>query len=181
MAHVFLLTGLSGAGKTTLAEGLLKRLGGSSQFVLLDGDAMRRGICSDLCFTPKDRAENIRRCGEMAKLLADQGISSILAVIAPYEDLRASLARIIGDKLRIIHVSCPLEVCINRDPKKNYQRALAGQMQNYTGIADAYEIPKEPHLVIETHRHDIEACLDRLEQFVLGAKEQGNGGQAAAN
>ncbi len=172
MAKIFLLTGLSGAGKTTLASGLQARLANEEPFILLDGDAMRKGVCSDLGFSAQDRAENIRRCGEMAKLLASQGVNVLLAVIAPYEELRRNLARIIRsgqadtDALRIIHVACPLEVCIARDPKKNYQKALAGAMSNYTGIADIYEPPQKPDFVIETSRQTVAQSLDRLEEYV---------------
>lgn len=167
MAKVFLLTGLSGAGKTTLAEGLLARMAGKKVFAMLDGDAMRKGVCSDLGFGAADRAENIRRCGEMARLLAAQKINVLLAIIAPYNTLRENLARILGrDNLRVIHVSCPLEVCIQRDPKKNYQKAIAGVMRGYTGIADIYEPPAHADLVIETNNMPVNVCLDALEEFV---------------
>lgn len=166
MAKVFLLTGLSGAGKTTLATKLLKTDLGSP-FVLLDGDEMRKGMCSDLGFSAKDRAENIRRMGEMAKLLAAQGYNVLIAAIAPYESLRQSLASIVGNEnLKIIHIACPLEVCIRRDPKCNYQKALAGFLPNYTGVADIYETPAHPHLVLRTHEDDLESCHRKLCEFV---------------
>lgn len=149
MANAFLLTGLSGAGKTTLAESVLKKL--PHNFVFLDGDAMRKGLNSDLGFDAPDREENIRRCAEITRLLLDQGFNVLIAVIAPYESLRRKLREIVGD-LCIIHVDCPLEVCIKRDPKQNYKKAFAGYISGYTGIHDRYENPVNPDLHILTSR-----------------------------
>lgn len=166
MANVFLLTGLSGAGKTTLANALCKILKEKTPCVLIDGDEMRSGVCSDLGFSPADREENIRRCGEFAKLLAEQGVTAILAVIAPYRKLRDNLKNIIGaDNLHIIHVDCPLETCIQRDPKKNYRKAASGELANYTGVADKYEIPADPDLVIHTDTETREESVKKLADF----------------
>lgn len=168
MPKSFLLTGLSGAGKTTLSKKVQELLQNQVDLVLIDGDEMRHGINSDLGFSRKDREENIRRCGEMAKLLASQGKSTLLALIAPYDSLRIRLQEILGpDSMRIIHVSCPLEICISRDPKANYRKALSGHIQNYTGIADSYEIPANAHLVIETHKTPIEDCAKQIGDFIL--------------
>lgn len=167
MARSFLLTGLSGAGKTTLAQMAQKHLQNEVDLLVLDGDEMRKGLNADLGFSPEHRKENIRRCGEMAKLLARQNKSTILAVIAPYETLRAELGNILGPELlRIVHVNCPLEICIRRDPKKNYQKAITGNIRNYTGIADIYEPPADADLVLNTHRNTPEECLAALVKFI---------------
>lgn len=166
MAKVFLLTGLSGAGKTTLAAALAKELG-KNACVMLDGDEMRKGVCSDLGFSPEDRRENIRRCGEIAKALADQDFTVVLSFIAPYENLRENLKQIIGaERFYTIHLDCPLEVCISRDPKKNYKLVSEGKIKNYTGIGDAYECPAAPDLVIHTASETEEKSLAKLLKFV---------------
>lgn len=171
---VFLLTGLSGAGKTTLATALLQTLSREGRgsvpghdFVFLDGDILRHGLCSDLGYTPEARKENIRRAGEMAKLLSSQGYHVLMAFIAPYETVRRQLADIAGqENLRVVHVSCPLEVCIIRDPKRHYQKALLGRMANYTGIADVYEAPENAHLTLKTNEQSLEQCVRELREFV---------------
>ncbi len=165
MSKVFLLTGLSGAGKTTLAKALNPRL--RKPCVILDGDEMRKGACADLGFSPEDREENIRRLGEFAKILSDQGFPVILAVIAPYEKLRKNLKVIIGpDNLKTIHNNCSLDVCMERDPKQNYQKAKAGALKNYTRLGDIYEIPESPDLVINTACESLDESLEKLVHFV---------------
>lgn len=163
MSNIFLLTGLSGAGKTTLAKGLCCSL---PNCILLDGDEIRKGLCNDLGFTSADREENIRRCGELAKLLANQGATVILAMIAPYQKARDNLKQIVGSKnLHIIHIDCPLEICIERDPKHNYKKAREGLLKNYTGLGDQYEVPLKPDLVINTNMETPEQSLATLVQF----------------
>lgn len=166
MAKVFLFSGLSGAGKTTLAQGARDMLG-QGAWVVLDGDAMRRGLNRDLGFSRADREENIRRLGEIAVCLAEQGINVILAVIAPYESLRRNLAQIVGpDRLRVVFVACPLEECMRRDPKHNYAAARSGKIENYTGLQDGYEEPREPDLVIRTDETPLEDCLKALTGYL---------------
>ena len=167
MAQVFLLTGLSGAGKTTLAEAVCRDLRKLQPCVLLDGDELRKSLCRDLGFSPQDREENIRRCGEIAKILSRQGITVIMAVIAPYQKIRDNLKEIIGaDNLHVIHVDCPLDICIERDPKNNYKKALQGQLKNYTGIADAYEAPVQPDLRLQTSQESQDASAAKLLRFI---------------
>lgn len=170
MPKVFLLTGLSGAGKTTIAEGLLQKMAPAHDFILLDGDIVRKGLCADLGFTPEDRTENMRRMAEMAKLLLDQGWNVVIAAIAPRTAARENLARIVGkDNLHVIHVACPLEICIARDPKGNYKKAMAGCLPGYTGIGDIYEMPDAPDLILETNQISIEESVGQLRKFVANA------------
>lgn len=169
MAKVFLLTGLSGAGKTTLATALQKNLQARMPCALLDGDQMRGGINRDLGFSAADRAENLRRCGEIAKLLADQGITVILALIAPYQKLRDDLKELIGaDRFHVIHVDCPLEICMLRDPKKNYKKAKNGGIANYTGLGDCYETPGQPDLLVQTSRECQADSIGKVVNFAIG-------------
>lgn len=167
MSQVFLLTGLSGAGKTTLAEVVCNDLRKRMPCVLLDGDELRKSLCKDLGFSPQDREENIRRCGEIAKILSQQGVTVVMAVIAPYQKIRDNLKETIGpDKFHIVHVDCPLEICIERDPKNNYKKALQGQLKNYTGIADAYEAPVKPDLKLQTSQESRDASAAKLLKFI---------------
>lgn len=163
---IFLFTGLSGAGKTTLAKAVAARLGAKNRLVVLDGDVLRSGVCSDLGFSEKDRLENLRRSGEIARLLAGQGINVIMAMIAPYEQARMSLLQNNPDNFYIVHVRCPLEICILRDPRKNYQKALGGHIQGYTGLGAPYEQPLNPHLQIDTGQMTIADCVDALCRFM---------------
>ena len=150
-----------------MASALRDAISEHNPCALLDGDEMRKGVCRELGFSPEDRAENIRRCGEIAKLLLAQGITVILAVIAPYQKLRDNLKELIGaENLYTVFVDCPVEVCIQRDPKKNYRKAYYGQLKNYTGIGDAYEIPENPDLIIRTHLESREESLKKLLEFI---------------
>ena len=166
MSKVFLLTGLSGAGKTTLAQAMRERLGNKACAVL-DGDEMRKGLCKDLGFSRADREENIRRCGELAKVLSDQGLVVLMAMIAPYAKLREVLKNIVGeDRLHIIYVDCPLETCMQRDPKKNYKKVRDGALKNYTGIDDAYEAPEFPDLVVHTSCETASESLEKIADYI---------------
>ncbi len=147
-------TGLSASGKSTIAalvDQMLHRRG--RYCCVLDGDNIRFGLNSDLGFSPQDRAENIRRIGEVAKLLAQNGAIALTAFISPYRADR--------DRTRAIHepgdfvevfVDCPLEVCERRDPRGLYARARAGQIEEFTGISAPYETPLKPELVLRTDR-----------------------------
>jgi bifunctional enzyme CysN/CysC len=148
-----LLTGLSGSGKSTLAYAVEKALvaAGRNAYVL-DGDNLRFGLNADLGFSPEDRAENVRRVTEVARLMADAGLIALLPIIAPYEVDRAA-ARKRHDESGIrfveVFVDTPLEVCEERDPKGLYARARAGEITGMTGIDAPYERPADPDLVVE--------------------------------
>lgn len=148
------LTGLSAAGKSTIANALdaeFHRLGLRS--ALLDGDNVRLGLCRDLGFTDTDRHENVRRVGEAAKLLVEAGVIAITALISPFaRDRQAVRERFEADEFVEIHVRCPIDECERRDPKGLYRKARAGELKHFTGVDSPYEIPTRPELILETDR-----------------------------
>ena len=162
------MTGLSGSGKSTLAVALEKKLWdrGIRSYVL-DGDNIRHGLNKDLGFSPKDRTENIRRIGEVAKLFTDAGVINVTAFISPYradrDSVRALMAE--GDFIEVL-VDCPVEVCERRDVKGLYKKARAGEIPEFTGISAPYEAPLSPELTVNTDRHSEEECLVQLLEFL---------------
>ncbi len=157
-------TGLSGAGKSTLAFALEKRL---LELVrasyVLDGDNVRHGLNSNLGFSHEDRTENIRRIAEVARLMNDAGLIVITAFISPYREDREVARRIIGaEKFLEVHVSTPLAVCEERDPKGSYKRARAGEIRDFTGISSPYESPSDPVLSLDTSASGIVPCVEAV-------------------
>ncbi len=153
------LTGLSGSGKSTVA----RRVERGKVAYTLDGDNIRHGLCSDLGFKPEDRRENIRRVGEIVRLMADAGVVAIVALISPYRKDRASVrARIPEGRFVEVFVDAPLTVCEERDPKGLYARARSGEIPNFTGISAPYEAPESPELVLRTDESDIDACVEQV-------------------
>jgi bifunctional enzyme CysN/CysC len=155
------LTGLSGSGKSTVAAELERRLVASGRpAYLLDGDNLRHGLNADLGFSAEDRAENVRRVGEVAKLLADAGVIAIVSLVSPYiadrQRVRASHSDAALPFLEIF-VDTPLEVCEARDPKGMYAKARAGEIQHFTGVDDPYEAPEAPHLRLRPEDGDAAA------------------------
>ena len=166
------LTGLSGSGKSTIAVELEQKLFQRGRLTyILDGDNIRHGLCSDLGFSPRDRTENIRRIGEVARLFADAGIICIAAFISPYRGDR-DLARKIAQpgKFIEIYLNVPLEVCEQRDPKGLYARARAGEIKDFTGISAPYEPPQRPEIELPTNQTSVTECVDiilkRLDKFL---------------
>jgi adenylylsulfate kinase len=153
-------TGLSSSGKSTVAHTVEETLHqrGCRTFVL-DGDNVRHGLCGDLGFSERDREENIRRVGEMAKLFVESGAVVLTAFISPFRRDRERVRGLFqhGDFLEV-YCKCPVEVCENRDPKGLYKRARAGEVRDFTGISSPYEAPAAPELVLETDRESIEEC-----------------------
>jgi bifunctional enzyme CysN/CysC len=149
---VLWLTGLSGAGKSTIATELERELFNLGRHVyVLDGDNIRHGLGSDLGFSPKDRAENIRRIGEVAKLFADAGVISITAFISPYRQDRDLVRKILAPGRFIeVFVNAPLEICEQRDPKGLYAKARAKEIKEFTGVSAPYEPPLEPEIELRT-------------------------------
>lgn len=148
------LTGLSGAGKSTIATALKDRLQADGQRpFILDGDIMRRGLCSDLGFSPADRQENVRRLSEVARLFAEAGLTCVVALISPYQADRAAARAIAGSRRFLeVYVNAPLAVCEGRDPKGLYARARAGLIPEFTGINAPYQPPAAPDVEIQTDR-----------------------------
>ena len=149
---VIWLTGLSGAGKTTIATELERQLFRQRHHTyLLDGDILRRGLCRDLNFSAQSRSENIRRAGEVAALFADAGCIVIAAFISPFRADRERVRRMLPPRRFIeVFVNAPLEVCEQRDPKGLYAKARANQIKDFTGISAPYEVPEHPELELRT-------------------------------
>ncbi len=161
---VLWFTGLSSSGKSTIAnlvdENLYRR--GVRSYVL-DGDNIRHGLNKDLGFSADDRAENIRRIGEVAKLFADAGVMAITCFISPYRADRDAVRRLLPPGRFVeIFVDCPLEVCEQRDPKGLYRKARAGQIKGFTGIDDPYEPPLDPELVLLSGQKDPETLANEV-------------------
>lgn len=164
------LTGLSGSGKSTISVRLEEKLFelGCSTFVL-DGDNVRHGLNKDLGFSPKDRTENIRRIGEVAKLFTQGGVIVSTAFISPYRADRDQVRAIMdkGDFVEI-YVDAPIEVCESRDPKGLYKKARAGQIPEFTGISAPYEAPESPELIVRSGDFSLEECVDQIITFLRG-------------
>ena len=160
--QVIWLTGLSGAGKSTIAQGLAKALQEKGlQTCILDGDLLRKGLNQDLGFTEADRIENIRRTAQVAKLIVDAGITVIAALISPYERDRQNARTLFRDGQFIeVFVSTPIEICIQRDPKGLYAKALKGGIKDFTGIDSPYESPSKPDLTLNTQDHTVENLVN---------------------
>ena len=165
------LTGLSGAGKSTIACALERRLldSGHAAYVL-DGDNVRHGLNRDLGFSPQDRTENIRRIAEVAKLFRDAGVISLTAFISPYRSDRDSarkLAEAEHDAFIEVFVDCPVGVCEKRDPKGMYKKARAGIIKDFTGISAPYEPPENPEIHLRTDRLTVEECTQAIMGYLI--------------
>jgi bifunctional enzyme CysN/CysC len=159
-----LLTGLTGAGKSTIAKALERKLFDLGRaVVVLDGQNMRLGISKDLGFTAAERSENLRRSVEVAKLFNDAGILCIGAFVAPDEEVRQKAAERVGrDRFLVVHLSAPLEVCRQRDTDGHYKLADTGELANFPGVSAPYEPPAKPDLVLPTHEWPVGKCVDAI-------------------
>ena len=168
-SRVIWFTGLSGSGKSTIANATEKVLHDMGlQTYILDGDNVRMGLTKDLGFSHEDRTENIRRIAEVANLFADSGSIILTAFISPYRDDRDNAREIIGNEDFIeVFVSADLSVCEERDPKGLYKKARAGEIKGFTGIDAPYEEPINPELVVETDKCDIEACAQIVIEYLV--------------
>jgi len=150
-AGVFWLTGLSGSGKTTIARAVEHDLFTRNyQVVILDGDNVRHGLCNDLGFVPEDRKENIRRIGEVAKILMDSGMIVICSFISPLQEYRDMVREIVGEGFHEVYVETSIDECVRRDVKGLYAKAISGEIPNFTGISAPYEAPENPDIHICT-------------------------------
>lgn len=178
------LTGLSGSGKSTIGYALEERLVRAGHAAcVLDGDNLRHGLNGDLGFSAEDRAENIRRVGEVAILFADAGLITISAFISPYRRDRQRLRETAGhDRFVEVYVQTPLEVCQQRDPKGLYAKALAGEIQDFTGIDAPYEAPESPEVILDTQDKTVDECVDVVLSYLAqhGTIMHQVGGQASA-
>jgi bifunctional enzyme CysN/CysC len=163
-----LLTGLTGAGKSTIAYALERRLFDAGRAaVVLDGQNMRMGISRDLGFTVDDRSENLRRSAEVARLMNGAGLVCVAAFVAPEEDVRQKAADVVGrDRFLVVHLAAPVEVCRQRDTDGHYAKADAGEMVEFPGVSAAYEEPTAPDLMLPTHELPVEDCVDRIWQLL---------------
>ncbi len=163
-------TGLSGAGKSTLAnevEALLHKKG--KRTYILDGDNVRQGLCGDLTFSDDDRVENIRRIGEVAKLMVDAGLITLSAFISPFRAERQRVRDLVseGDFIEV-YCRCDLSVCEERDVKGLYKKARAGEIAEFTGISSPYEEPENAEVVVDTDKHSLQECAEQVVDYLVG-------------
>jgi len=165
---VIWLTGLSASGKSTLAAELEGQLFNRGNHVcVLDGDNIRHGLCSDLGFSQADRMENIRRVGEVARLIANNGTICITAFISPYRSDRRLVRKLMPEGRFIeVYVNAPIEVCEARDPKGLYAKARLNKIPDFTGISAPYEAPEHPELELRTDLLGVEQCVARILEYL---------------
>lgn len=168
-SKVLWLTGLSGSGKSTVAQHLERKLYNEGFFPqVIDGDNIRTGINNNLGFSIEDRKENIRRIAEVSKLYLNSGIIAINSFISPTQEIRAYASDIIGaDDFIEIYINAPLEVCEARDVKGLYKKARKGEIKGFTGIDSPYEAPQNPALEIKTHEMSIEEAVNAIYNYIL--------------
>ena len=163
-AAVVWFTGLSGSGKSSIARAVERQLfGDGRRTMLLDGDHLRHGLTSDLGFSTEDRAENLRRAGEVAKLFYEQGSVTLCTFISPYrKDRDAVRAMFPPGSFFEIFVDCPVDICRQRDAKGHYAKADAGEIPGFTGVSSPYEAPEQPEVVLRTEEQSLEACVEAV-------------------
>ncbi|MCG7872793.1 MAG: adenylyl-sulfate kinase [Candidatus Thiodiazotropha weberae] len=174
---VIWFTGLSASGKSTIAGALEQILTGQNYHTyLLDGDNVRHGLCNDLGFSDHDRQENIRRVGEVAKLMADAGLITLAAFISPFRNDRRLVREILPeDQFIEVYVDANLEVCQARDPKGLYAKAQRGEIKQFTGIDSPYEVPEKPEVHIQADQISVSEAVNQLLSYLheIGALQAG--------
>jgi adenylylsulfate kinase len=169
-------TGLSGSGKSTLANAVLRELHQRGiHAYLLDGDNTRMGLNKDLGFSADDRTENIRRVGEVCKLMCDAGLVVLAAFISPFAADRAMVRGLLGPGQFIeVHVECSVEACEQRDPKGLYKKARAGEIRDFTGIDAPYETPLNPELKVLTEKNELAHSVEEVMHYLTPLLKQTN-------
>lgn len=167
-SYVLWFTGLSGSGKSTVANAVAKRLyEDQTNSYVLDGDNIRFGINKDLGFSDEDRKENIRRIGEVSKLFVDSGQVVLTAFISPFREDRDRVRALLEENEFVeIYIKCSIEACEARDPKGLYEKARKGIIKDFTGISSPYEEPLKPELIVDTEKHSIEECVEQIVQYL---------------
>jgi len=165
-------TGLSGAGKSTLSTAVNEQLRlDGIHTMLLDGDILRKGLCKDLQFSQADRAENIRRAGEVSKLFLDAGVVTLAAFMSPMEKDRELVKELVGaDRFIEIYCKCSFEICESRDVKGLYKKARTGELKHFVGLDDPYQEPVNPTLEIDTGKLSIDASIALIIDFLKAKK-----------
>ena len=160
-------TGLSGAGKSTISDELIRQLKaiGVPNIEVLDGDVVRENLSKGLGFSKEDRDTNIKRIAFVCNLLTRNGVPNIAAAISPYRAVRDYARELIGNFIEV-HVAAPLEVCIERDVKGLYKKALAGEIKEFTGVSDPYEEPLNPEVVCYTHQETVEESAGKIVAYL---------------
>jgi adenylyl-sulfate kinase len=159
------LTGLSGSGKTTIARTVEDALKSMNRcVVVLDGDEIRKHISSDLGFSKRDRELNVERVSYLSHILSRSGIITIVALISPFRTSRDYARKLIGGDFVEVWVKCSMETCKKRDPKGLYAKVIAGEITNFTGIDQNYEIPLKPEIVLDTDKETSSLCAERILQ-----------------
>jgi len=168
-AKIIWFTGLSGSGKSSIANILEKKLQALGKHTItLDGDNMRHGLNRDLGFTAADRVENIRRVGEVAKLMVNSGLICITSFISPFESERKMARSLVSENEFIeVFIDAPLSVCEERDVKGLYAKARSGEIPNFTGISSPYESPENPEIRIDTTKQSPEEAANQIIEFIL--------------
>lgn len=166
---VIWMTGLSGAGKTTLSVALQEEINSRGYFTtLFDGDVIRKGLCKDLGYTMEDRKENLRRIAELARIFVDSGIIVICSFISPTREVRDMARNIIGpENFLEVYINAPLEVCEDRDVKGLYKKARQGLIKDFTGIDSTFEAPEKPDIEIRTDLWSVDKSVNYLSRLIL--------------
>ena len=161
------MVGLSGSGKSTIANALEKELHAEGRLVaMVDGDNLRSGLNAGLGFSDEDRSENIRRASEVAKILKHNGLITLVTLITPQEIFRQQVREILGDDLVQVYVKASFEACRARDVKGLYAKEAAGEIKNFSGKTSSFEEPEHADLVLDTESESLETCVSTLKEFI---------------